>query len=75
MRALCSAVLVLLLGAALAAHAGRPVPMVNPSFEQQGAKPAAPGRPDWERGSPIPGWHAWIGSIARTGTPQIAWAS
>lgn len=57
------------------ASAATPVPLVNPSFDQTQAKPEAPAAPDWEPSSPAPGWHVWIGSIARTGQPKIDWAN
>ena len=47
--------------------------MTNPSFEQDHAKPEGPKGPGWERKGPVPGWHVWIGSIARTGNPEVAW--
>ena len=62
----------LLLPACLA-FAGRPVPMVNPSFEDARARPEGPTAPDWEAKGPAPGWSVWIGSIARTGKPRIGW--
>ena len=55
------------------AHAVRPVPMVNPSFEEERATPEGPAAPDWERRGGVPGWHVWIGSVARTGKPKITW--
>ena len=75
MRTYAPAYLLTTLLGPVGAFAAAPVPLVNPSFDQTQAKPDKPGAPDWESTGPAPGWHAWIGSIARTGEPRIDWAS
>ena len=55
------------------ALAGRSVPMTNPSFEDAQARPQGPAAADWEPKGPVPGWHVWIGSTARSGKPRVAW--
>lgn len=53
------------------AHALEALPIVNASFEEEKGETAGPTGPEWTRGGGPPGWHCWIGSVARTGNPKL----
>ena len=63
--------LVALLALPTASFAAEPLDLVNASFEDEQAEAAGPAGAEWTRGGGPPGWHCWIGSIARTGKPQL----
>jgi len=66
-----TAALALLAGACCTVFAAEDLPVVNPSFENEQAEAGGPLGAGWQRGAGPPGWHYWIGAIARKGNPLL----
>ena len=63
---------VILLLAGSLCYAVEPVPLENPSFEEDAAA-ETPRAGDWQTDGSPPGWHHWIGSTAQAGNPVLTW--
>ncbi|MBT3381860.1 MAG: hypothetical protein HN742_04400 [Lentisphaerae bacterium] len=71
LRLIRVSVVALLALATNTARAFETVPVMNASFEETTGRTEGPTGPEWTRGGGPPGWHCWIGSIARTGNPKL----
>jgi len=66
-------VVLTMLTLAASALALEPVAVKNASFEETAAQATGPLAEGWQTDGSPPGWHHWIGSVARTGKPILTW--
>lgn len=63
----------LLIIVGVTAAAAEPLPVQNPGFEETEGAAIGPAAPDWQTEGSPPGWHHWIGTVAREGNPVLTW--
>lgn len=73
MNAIRSALVMLALGIAIVTQAAESISVVNPSFEDTKAEMKGPAGEGWTQDGVPPGWHSWIGEVARRGKPILTW--